>query len=51
VAAACRAVTGISTGALQATFAFLGDTGKIVEEYSIEAEGELLKPLVPGKFE
>ena len=46
-----KLVTGISTGALQATFAFLGDTGKIVEEYSIEAEGELLKPLVPGKFE
>ncbi len=46
-----RMVTGISTGALQSTFAFLGDTATIVEEYSIEKEGELLKPLVKGKFE
>lgn len=46
-----KLVTGISTGALQATFAFLGDTKTIVEEYSIESEKELLKPLVPGKFE
>jgi hypothetical protein len=46
-----RMVTGISTGALQATFAFLGDTQTIVNEYSIEAEGELLRPLVKGKIE
>ena len=46
-----KLVTGISTGALQATFAFLGDTKTIVDEYSITSEKELLKPLVPGKFE
>lgn len=46
-----KLVTGISTGALQATFAFLGDTKTIVEEYSITSEKDLLKPLVPGKFE
>ncbi|GAB4471756.1 MAG: hypothetical protein OHK0018_01510 [Erythrobacter tepidarius] len=46
-----KLVTGISTGALQATFAFLGDTKTIVEEYSITSESELLKPLVRGKFE
>ncbi len=41
-----RVVTGISTGALQSTFAFLDDPGEIVERYSIENESELLKPLV-----
>jgi hypothetical protein len=46
-----RMVTGISTGALQATFAFLGDTGTIVREYSIEKEGDLLDALVKGKIE
>ncbi len=46
-----KLVTGISTGALQATFAFLGDTATIVDEYSIASEKDLLAPLVPGKFE
>jgi hypothetical protein len=46
-----RMVTGISTGALQATFAFLGDTATIVKEYSIEAESDLLATLVKGKIE
>lgn len=46
-----RMVTGISTGALQATFAFLGDTETIVREYSIEHESELLRAFVDGKFD
>ena len=46
-----RMVTGISTGALQATFAFLGDTETIVREYSIEQESELLRAFVDGKFD
>jgi hypothetical protein len=46
-----RMVTGISTGALQATFAFLGDTETIVREYSIEKESELLRAFVDGKFD
>lgn len=40
-----RVVTGISTGALQSTLAFLGDTDAIVRSYSIQSEGELLHPL------
>jgi hypothetical protein len=40
-----RVVTGISTGALQATYAFLDDTDEIVRRYSIEREGQLLEPL------
>lgn len=43
-----RVVTGISTGALQSTFAFLNRTPRIVEEYSIEQEGELLHPYTKG---
>ena len=46
-----RMVTGISTGALQATFAFLGDTETIVREYSIKKESELLRAFVDGKFD
>ncbi len=46
-----RMVTGISTGALQSTFAFLNDTRTPVDEYSIESEGQLLRPLVKGKLE
>lgn len=46
-----RLVTGISTGALQSTFAFLNMTEVPVEEYSIASEGDLLKPLVKGKLE
>jgi predicted acylesterase/phospholipase RssA len=46
-----RLVTGISTGALQSTFAFLNDTRTPVEEYSIESEKQLLRPLLKGKLE
>jgi len=46
-----RLVTGISTGSLQSTFAFLGKTDVPVREYSIAGEGDLLKPLVKGKLE
>lgn len=41
-----RVVTGISTGALQSTFAFLDDADLIAESYTIEHERELLRPLV-----
>jgi len=43
-----RVVTGISTGALQATFAFLGHTDGAVAEYRIEREEQLLQPLSKG---
>lgn len=43
-----RVVTGISTGALQSTFAFLNETGMIVDRYSIEHESELLHPFGKG---
>lgn len=46
-----RMVTGISTGALQSTFAFLDRTDVPVEEYSTAGEGDLLKPLVRGKLD
>ncbi|HEX7855548.1 MAG TPA: patatin-like phospholipase family protein [Sphingobium sp.] len=36
-----RIVTGISTGALQATFAYLGDDKGLVEAYSIKDERQL----------
>jgi len=45
-----RVVTGISTGALQSTLAFLGDTDAIVRSYSIEREGELLHPFTRSGF-
>lgn len=41
-----RVVTGISTGSILATFAFLGDTAKMVEGYSITSESELLVPFI-----
>lgn len=41
-----RVVTGISTGSLQATFAFLNDPQAVVESYSIARESDLLIPLV-----
>lgn len=44
-------VTGISTGALQATFAFLGRTDVPLREYRITQENRLLEPLVRGKLE
>lgn len=46
-----RLVTGISTGALQSTFAFLDKTDEPVRQYSIAGEGDLLKPLVKGKLD
>lgn len=41
-------VTGISTGALQSTFAFLGRTDVIARQYTIEREEDLLRPYVRG---
>ena len=41
-------VTGISTGALQSTFAFLGRTDVIARQYTIEQEADLLRVFVPG---
>lgn len=41
-----RVVTGISTGSLQASFAFLDDPQPVVESYSISHERDLLNPLV-----
>ena len=41
-------VTGISTGALQSTFAFLGRTDVIVRQYTIAQEDELLHVFVKG---
>ena len=41
-------VTGISTGALQSTFAFLGRTDVIAGQYRIEREDQLLHAFVKG---
>ncbi len=41
-------VTGISTGALQSTFAFLGRTDVITGQYTIEKEADLLHVFVKG---
>jgi len=41
-----RVVTGISTGSLQATFAFLDRSDEIVRRYAIGREGEVLRPFV-----
>jgi hypothetical protein len=43
-----RVVTGISTGALQSTFAFLDDAEMIKSEYQIPGESRLLKRLSKG---
>lgn len=43
-----RVVTGISTGALQSTFAFLYRTQDIETEYRIANEGRLLHPFTKG---
>ncbi|MGQ3231381.1 MAG: patatin-like phospholipase family protein, partial [Blastomonas fulva] len=43
-----RIITGISTGALQSTFAFLERTPQIVKEYSIKQEEQLLLPYTKG---
>lgn len=39
-------MTGISTGSILATFAFLGDTARMVQGYSITSESELLVPFI-----
>jgi predicted acylesterase/phospholipase RssA len=47
-----RVVTGISTGSILSTFAFLGDTQRLVDGYSITSESQLLIPyihIVDGK--
>ena len=41
-----RVVTGISTGALQASFAFIDDPEALVRSYTILRERDLLRPLV-----
>lgn len=41
-----RVVTGISTGSILATFAFLGDTQRLVDGYSITSESQLLTPYI-----
>ena len=38
-------VTGISTGSILSTFAFLGDTERAVSRYAISNESELLTPI------
>lgn len=43
-----RLITGISTGALQSTYAFIGDMGPVVGSYSIDSESELLDIFTPG---
>lgn len=43
-----RLVTGISTGALQSTFAFLDQAPRIRAEYEITREGQLLRPFTKG---
>jgi hypothetical protein len=41
-------VTGVSTGALQATFAFIGEPEKAVQGYTIAKESDLLDTYVNG---
>jgi predicted acylesterase/phospholipase RssA len=41
-----RVVTGISTGSILSTFAFLGDTQRLVDGYSITNESQLLTPYI-----
>lgn len=43
-----RVITGISTGALQSTFAFIDRADRIREEYEIPADGRLLHPFTRG---
>jgi hypothetical protein len=40
-----KVVTGISTGAIMSTFAFLNETPTIIERYSIERERDVLNPI------
>ena len=42
-------VTGISTGSILSTFAFIGDTQRGVERYSITSESELLTPIARNR--
>lgn len=46
-----RLVTGISTGSLQSTFAFLDRPAVPLAEYLITDESQLLEPLVDGKLD
>lgn len=46
-----RMVTGISTGSLQSTFAFLDRPQVLLDEYMIESEDQLLEVLVNGKLD
>lgn len=46
-----RMVTGISTGSLQSTFAFLDRPDLLLSEYMIESEDQLLDVLVNGKLD
>ena len=41
-----QVVTGVSTGSILSTFAFLGDTAKLVEGYRITDERQLLTPYI-----
>lgn len=43
-----RLVTGISTGALQSTYAFIDDIEPVVRSYAIDSESELLDVFTPG---
>ena len=43
-----RLVTGISTGALQSTYAFIGDMAPVVDRYTVDSESELLDVFTPG---
>ncbi|MDO7836581.1 patatin-like phospholipase family protein [Sphingobium sp. HBC34] len=43
-----RLVTGISTGALQSTFAFLNEAALIEQNYTIASEADLLDIFTPG---
>jgi hypothetical protein len=42
-------VTGISTGSILATFAFLGDTERAVTRYAISNESQLLTPIARNR--
>lgn len=43
-----RLITGISTGALQSTYAFIGDLEPVVRSYTIASESKLLDVFTPG---
>lgn len=41
-------VTGVSTGAILSTWAFIGDTQTLVDNYRLSRETEVLRPIVPA---